>query len=406
MTTIRERAWTLQQLEASGLRGRGGGWFPTHKKWRAVLAEDGVPFVVANGGESEPGSIKDRLVMRTRADEVVRGLKLAIDTLGAERGYLYLKGSFHEEEKRLNAAIGALGLGELITIHRGDDTYVGGEETALLESIEGRVAWPRPKPPRPAAVGLFGRPTLVQNVDTLARVAQAARLGSQFPASETITLSVWGDVSKPGAYEVPFGRTLRSVIDGEAGGAASDIGLVFPNGAQSPPLLSSALEVRLTPDDLGAAGSSLGLASILVLNASTDPVSILRAIARFFERESCAQCPPCILGAANLRSLIEGDRQHSTNRLTPQAAIRETAWFMSMHGYCGHARAGASAVTGLFERWQGPVLERIRTGALPTGAVERDPFAPASEERRALDAFLEGVSPPGASLDSAARPRG
>ena len=386
--SLEERQATLGRLEASGLRGRGGAWFPTHRKWRAVLAEDGAPFVVANGGEGEPGSLKDRFAMRLRTGDLLEGLRLAMETLGAEHGYVYLKGSFIKEEYLLNEAASRLAMRSSISIHRGDDTYVGGEETALLESIEGRVAWPRPKPPRPFAVGLFGRPTLVQNVDTLARVAQAVRLGSEFPAAETITVTVWGDVRKPGAHEVALGRTLRSVIEGEGGGATSEIGMVFPNGAQSPPLAGPDLDVPLTPEGLSEAGTSLGLASILVLNASTDPVSMIRSVARFFERESCGQCPPCAIGAANLARLIEGSRL-TTNRLTPHAAIRETASFMSMHGYCSHGRAGASAVAGLFERWQDQVIERLRGGALPSGSVARDPFAPDSRERRALDAFLQ-----------------
>ena len=383
-----KRAETLDRLEASGLRGRGGAGFPVHRKWRAVRAEEGVPFVVANGGEGEPGSIKDRFVMRTRAKDVLNGLKIAMDTLGAERGYVYLKGSFHEEERRMNAAIEALGLGNAVSVHRGDDTYVGGEETALLESIEGRVAWPRPKPPRPSAVGLFGRPTLVQNVDTLSRVAAAVRAAATFPAEDTLTVTVWGDVRSPGAYEIPVGRTLRSVIEREGGGASSNLGMVFPNGAHSMPLAASQLEVALHPTSPGALGSGLGIASILVLDQQTAPGSLVASVARFFERESCGQCPPCVLGTTNLRQLVTGDRP-PTIRLTPETALRETASFMSMHGYCGHARAGASAVTKLFALWREEIMARLREGATSARTTERDPFATGSAERRALDAFLE-----------------
>ena len=393
MPDTKEREATLKQIEASGLRGRGGGWFPTHKKWRAVLAEEGVPYVVANGGEGEPGSAKDRFTLRRKTDDVLAGLKIAVEALGAERGYVYLKGSFVEEERLLAQAIARLGLGSIVTLHRGDDTYVGGEETAVLESIEGRVAWPRPKPPRPTAVGLFGRPTLVQNVDTLARVAQAARLGATFIQTESLTLTLWGDVRRPGAYEVAMGRTLRSVIEGEGGGAIGEIWMVFPNGAQSPPLRASELDLTLTPGAFADAGTALGVASVLVLNDTVEPVSILRSIARFFERESCGQCPPCVLGAANLRSLIEGDRVGITNHQTPQAAIRETASFMSMHGYCGHSRAAAAAVSGLFERWEGQTLGRLRGNAAPAGLIARDPFGRDSTERAALEAFLQELGP-------------
>lgn len=381
---------TLRQLEASGLRGRGGGAYEAHRKWRAVLTEDGVPVVVANGGEGEPGSIKDRFVMRTRPRDVVRGLTIAMETLGADAGYIYLKGSFHEEKKRLSAALEELNVASNITIHLGDDTYVGGEETALLESIEGRVAWPRPKPPRPAAVGLFGRPTLVQNVDTLARVPDAVRDGAAFADADTLAITIWGDVRRPGAYEVKPARTLRDVIEAEGGGATSNIGMVFPNGAQSMPLSPTQLDIPLTAAALQAAQTALGTASILVLNDAAAPTSILESVARFFERESCGQCPPCVLGTTNLRELVTGAKA-ATNRLTPQASIKETASFMSMHGYCSHSRSGASAVTGLFTRWQTQAIEHVKIGTVAAGLEKRDPFAPGSTERQALDAFLQGV---------------
>ena len=387
--TTEQREETLRLLEASGLRGRGGAWFEAHRKWRAVLAEDGVPFVIANGGEGEPGSIKDRFIMRTRPRDVIRGLRLAMDTLEAERGYIYLKGSFEVEEQRLRTAIADMSLGSSIAIHRGDDTYVGGEETALLESIEGRKAWPRPKPPRPSAVGLFGRPTLVQNVDTLARVDAAVREGSNFASVDTLTLTLWGDVRKPGVYEVRPGRTLRSVIESEGGGSTAPIGLVFPNGAHSSPLSNTAIDTPLDPDALRERGTSLGTASVLVLDHATDRAGVVESVARFFERESCGQCPPCVLGTTNLRQLVTGDRP-PTIRLTPQAAIRETASFMSIHGYCGHCRSGASAVTCLFELWQIDVLDRLRSNA-GGDLRNRDPFAPHSPERAALDRFLDSV---------------
>lgn len=384
--TTEQRHDVLRQLQASGLRGRGGGWFPVFRKWSAVLAEDGAPFVVANGGEGEPGSIKDRCVLRTRPSDVVEGLRLAVGTLGAERGILYLKGSFREEEKRLRATIEARGLSELLSVHRGEDTYVGGEETALLEAIEGRRAWPRPKPPRASAVGLFGRPTLVQNVDTLARVGEAVRLGARFAEADTITLTVWGDVRRPGAYTVARGRTFRSVIETEAGGATRGVGLVLPNGAHSRPLTSEEIDLAIDPDACEAAGFRLGTASVLVLADDTDRASLVESAARFFEREACGQCPPCTGGFENLRKLVTGDRP-PTIRMTPDGAIRETVGFMEIHGYCGHARAGARAVSAFFGLWRDAVLASFR-GQGGRGEM-RDPFAPASPERQALDAFLE-----------------
>jgi NADH-quinone oxidoreductase subunit F len=189
---------------------------------------------------------------------------------------------------------------------------------------------------------------------------------------------------------VPVGRTLRSVIELEGGGAIGNIGMVFPNGAQSMPLSAAQLDVALHPTSLGALGSGLGTASLLVLDDATTPHSVVESVARFFERESCGQCPPCVLGTVNLRQLVTGDRP-PTIRLAPQAAMRETASFMLMHGYCSHARAGASAVTRLFALWQDEIMGHLRNESAPPGARNRDPFAPGSPERRALEAFIEGV---------------
>jgi len=177
------------------------------------------------------------------------------------------------------------------------------------------------------------------------------------------------------------------VIETEGSGTTSRLGLVFPNGAHSMPLTPPELDLPLNPSALAAAGSALGAASILVLDQDTSLPSIVDSIARFFEREACGQCPPCVLGTRNLRSLVAGDRL-GANRLTPQAAIRETASFMSIHGYCSHARAGAASLVGLLARWEDQIIERLRGVVGRSGARDRDPFAPESAERRALDDFL------------------
>jgi NADH-quinone oxidoreductase subunit F len=150
------------------------------------------------------------------------------------------------------------------------------------------------------------------------------------------------------------------------------------------------MELPVDQAALEAAGSGLGTASILVLDAATSFYSIVQSVARFFERESCGQCPPCVLGSTNLRQLVTGTGP-ATQRLTPRAALQETAFFMSMHGYCAHGRSGAAVVTRLFDRWSGPILERLRSGSPIAGTRDRDPFASDSPERRALDLFLARV---------------
>ena len=161
----------VRRAQAANLRGRGGGWFPAGRKWQAVRVEEGDPVVIANGAEGEPGSIKDRFVMTRRAGAVLQGLRLAARAVGAREAIIFLKGSFDAPAAALEKAIAEARLdGVTVAILRGDDGYITGEETAVLETLEGRRPWPRPKPPLPSAVGLHGRPTLVQNVETLARV--------------------------------------------------------------------------------------------------------------------------------------------------------------------------------------------------------------------------------------------
>jgi NADH-quinone oxidoreductase subunit F len=230
----------------------------------------------------------------------------------------------------------------------------------------------------------------VQNVDTLSRLPEAVRRGAAFARDETLTVTLWGDVHSPGAYDVKVGRTFRSVIETEGGGPTLPIGLVFPNGAQAMPLTASQLDLPIDPAALAAQGIALGTASILVLDHATSRPAIVESIARFFERESCGQCPPCVLGTTNLRQLVTGDRP-ATIRLTPKAAVRETASFMSIHGYCGHSRSGATAVSRLFEQWSTEVLDHLRGENQKVELRNRDPFAKGSGERAALDAFLERV---------------
>jgi NADH:ubiquinone oxidoreductase subunit F (NADH-binding) len=246
----------VERLAASGLRGRGGGWFEAARKWRAVRVEGGEPFVVANGAEGEPGSYKDRFVMLRRPQDVVAGLALAARAVGAREAVVFLKGSFDRPAQALSGAIAAASLDGLsVEVRRGDDGYVTGEETAVLEALEGRKPWPRPKPPLPAAVGFRGRPTLVQNVETLARVPAALGDPEAYRRSETALVTVWGEVHRPGVYEVPLGTPLRRVIDEHAGGATEAVGLVFPGGPAGMPLRPADLYVPLDPESLRARGT-------------------------------------------------------------------------------------------------------------------------------------------------------
>ena len=381
----------LQRLEASGLRGRGGGWFPAARKWRTVLAEGGEPFVVANAGEGEPGSLKDRVVLRDRSAEVVQGLQLACRAVGAREAVVYFKEGLAFLQPQMDAAIGAAAVeGLSIRTVVGADTYVAGEETAILEVLEGRRAWPRPKPPLPAAVGYRGRPTLVQNVETLARVPAAVRDPAAYRTTETTLVSIWGDVRHPGVHEVRLGTPLHEVVERFGGGAPDGILAVFPAGPSAPPLGADDLGVALDPDALRAAGSGLGTAALLVVSARVCPTALAVSLTSFFEREACGQCPPCVVGTANLarftRSFHDG-----TGRARDLAFVGETAGFMEMHGYCAHSRTAAGVTRSLLARWTAHVAAHAGASTCPDGLRHLDPFAPGSAARQALE---DAVTPP------------
>ncbi|HET9314311.1 MAG TPA: NADH-ubiquinone oxidoreductase-F iron-sulfur binding region domain-containing protein [Vicinamibacteria bacterium] len=372
----------LARLAASGLRGRGGGWFPAARKWRAVLAEGGEPVVVANGAEGEPGSIKDRFLLRTRPAEVVAGIELAASAVGAAESILYLKGAFEREEERLRDVAGR------VVVRRGADTYVAGEETAVLEALEERRAWPRPKPPLPAAVGLRGRPTLVHNVETLWRLPAALRDPQAFSTSETTLVSLWGHVRRPGVYDVALGTPLRRIVDDLGGGATDGIGLLFPAGPSAAPLLGEQADVPLDPDALREAGSGLGTAAVLVVGRGACPLAVAASVAAFFERESCGQCPPCTAGTANLARVVRAVEAGEA-RARDLTNLDEAAGFMSVHGYCAHSRTAAAAVRGILARVPAEVEAHLRAGRCPHGGAAVDPLAAGSPERLAIERALD-----------------
>ncbi len=381
-------------MSAAGLRGRGGAWFPTARKWQAVRAEGGQPFVIANGHEGEPGSAKDRHVMTTRAGLVVEGLCLAARGVGAREGVLFVKEGFHAAADALQRALDALPRqAPELRVVRGSPAYVAGEETAILEALEGRTAWPRAKPPLPAGVGFEGRPTLVQNVETLARVPAAVRDPQAYRRDERTLVSIWGHVRRPGVYELPLGLPLRRVIDEYAGGASDGLGLIFPAGPSAAPLGDEQADTPLDPTALRQAGSALGTAALLVIGRSVCPLAVALSLAAFFEREACGQCPPCTVGTSGLARILR-QLESGGARAADLRALHEIAGFMRPHGYCAHARTAAASVAGLLERVPEDVAEHLRAGGCPRPTAQCDPFARHSREILALEAAALGDGTP------------
>ena len=316
----------IREIKDAKLLGRGGAAFPTAIKWEAVTANPVRPhYVVCNADESEPGTFKDRVLMEQDPYALVEALTIMGYACGAEQGYIYIRGEYPLAEARLQAAVAAArsrgllgydvmgaGLAFDIEVRRGAGAYIAGEETALINSIEGKRAEPRNKPPFPAQSGLFGKPTAINNVETLLCVLEILRIGGAGFArigtkdsTGTRLFCLSGCVERPGLYEYEFGVTLRQVIDA-AGGARGGrpIQAVLLGGAAGVFVGPDSLDVPLTFEGVRAIGATLGSGVVLVLDDTVDVAVLLRRIARFFRDESCGQCVPCRVGTVRQEELI------------------------------------------------------------------------------------------------------
>jgi NADH:ubiquinone oxidoreductase subunit F (NADH-binding)/NADH:ubiquinone oxidoreductase subunit E len=309
----------LETIEAAGLRGMGGAGFPAGKKWRFVRAEKGPRLMALNADEGEPGTFKDRFFLETNPHRVLEGMLIAAWVIEAKDVYVYLRDEYPAAREILTAEIHQLrahGLDRATKIHlrRGAGAYICGEESAMLESIEGKRGWPRLKPPFPAQVGLFGRPTLIQNVETMYWVPEILAKGPDWWASQgrngrkgLRSYSLSGRVKKPGVYVTAAGITVRQLID-EFGGGMLD-GHVFkaylPGGASGGILPASLGDLPLDFDVLQAHGCFIGSAAIIVLSNEDSMREVVGNLMRFFEDESCGQCTPCRNGTEKTVALLK-----------------------------------------------------------------------------------------------------
>lgn len=351
----------VEELKASSLAGFGGAGFPAGVKWESVAKEGGTPYVVVNADEGEPGTIKDRYVMELRPHLLLEGTLIAMRALGAQEGYIYLREEYATARDRLERAldeIHAVGLLEGLTLELviGAGAYIAGEETAMLESMEGRRAMPRLKPPFPSQVGYLGRPTLINNVETLAHVPAILRNGGAWWAglgkdasAGTRLWSISGAVVQPGCYEAPTGLTARELVEGYAGGFADEVGAVVPGGAASGILPPSALDVPLTREGLREYGAGPGSAALQVFPASYSPLRLLAETMRFFAEESCQKCTPCRIGNRALHHVCEelarGDAAMSREKVDE--------WLLAMEktSICGLGQAAPFPVRNAMRWW-------------------------------------------------------
>ena len=317
----------IDLVKKSGLRGRGGAGFPAGLKWGFMPKENVQKYLCVNTDEGEPGTFKDRVLVEKDPHSIIEGVIIAAYAVGVTRAFVYIRGEFFLGVKSWIKAIadayqrGYLGKNILgsdfsldLTVHRGAGAYICGEETAMIDSLEGRRGEPRLTPPYPAQVGYLGKPTLVHNVETLANVPHIVLHGAEWYASIGTERStgpkifcVSGDVFRRGVYELPLGTPLREVIYDHAGGVPNNkrIKAIIPGGASTPFLTTEHLDVPMDFESLAAAGSALGTGAIVVINEDTCMVDVARRTARFFAHESCGKCTPCRVGSQRIVQVLE-----------------------------------------------------------------------------------------------------
>jgi NADH-quinone oxidoreductase subunit F len=365
-------AAVVDEIKASGLVGRGGAAFPTGIKWEGAAKVAGTEkYVICNADESEPGTFKDRILLIDDPHRTFEGMLIAGYATGARKGYIYIRAEYPYIlpvlENALDEAREANLLGENILgsgfsfdieIRVGAGAYICGEETALFESIEGKRGFPRVKPPFPTTHGLFGKPTVINNVETLCNVpliitqgaAQYRGIGTEkSPGPKLFCVS--GDVTGPGLYEVPFGVTLRELLE-MAGGVAQErkLGSVLFGGAAGAFATAEHLDVRMTFEDLRAASLPLGSGVVMVFDETRDMRDVLQRLGHFFAHESCGKCYPCQMGTQRQMEILDRIAQ---GKILEGDLIRleDVGWTMTDASLCGLGQTAASAVLSAIKLW-------------------------------------------------------
>ena len=323
-----EPAAVLDEVKASGLRGRGGAGFPTGMKWSFLAKGSPKPtYLCCNSDESEPGTFKDRMLMERLPHQLVEGALIASYATGAQTAFLYIRGELRLAAAQVSRAVeeayaagyagqNILGSGRIIdvVVHRGAGAYICGEETALLESLEGKRGYPRLKPPFPAAVGLYGGPTVINNCETLSTVPSIITNGGAWYASigtekskGTRIFCLSGMVNRPGNYELPIGTTFRTVVEEFGGGVigGKKVKAFIPGGSSTPMLPAEKLDISADYESVAAAGSMFGAAGVIVIDEDTCIVGAVHRMTEFYRDESCGKCTPCREGTFWLTQLLE-----------------------------------------------------------------------------------------------------
>ena len=382
ITTMTQQA-IVDEVKKSGLRGRGGAGFPTGVKWGFVPKELNPKYLVVNADESEPGTFNNHEMIDHNPHQLIEGIVISAFAIGANVAYIYIRGEFAYGARWLDQKIAEArargfvgqnvfgsGFNIEIHVHRGAGAYICGEETALLESLEGKIGQPRLKPPFPAVAGLYAKPTVVNNVETLSNVPRIIEKGADWfrsfgteksPGTKAVSIS--GHVKNPGNYEIPLGITMREFIYDWAGGMRSEVPLKFiiPGGASSAWLTAEHLDMPMTWDDMAAAGTMLGSGAVVVLDESVSVVKAALKIDEFFKHESCGKCTPCREGTHFLVKVWERiDEGHG--RVGDIELLADVGKQMLGKCFCPLGDSAVSAVNSSIKFFR-PEIEAEITGA-------------------------------------------
>ena len=372
----------IDEVKKSNLRGRGGAGFPTGMKWFFVPKDSPKPkYVICNADESEPGTCKDRPLMEMDPHQLIEGMVIAGRAIGSHQGFIYIRGEYRYVLDIVDAAIaeaysrGYLGKNILGTgfdfdllIHTGAGAYECGEESALMESLEGKRGYPRIKPPFPAVVGLYGCPTIINNVETLSAVPSIILEGGDSYANRgtpknggTRMLCIAGHINKPGIYEVPLGMNMKKFIYEVAGGIPGNkkIKAVIPGGSSCPLMTADEIDIPMDYDSVAKAGSMLGSGGMVIMDEDTCMVDMARRIMHFYAHESCGWCIPCREGTTWLRKILE--RFHAgLGRAEDIDIIADLAKNMLGRTFCPLGDAAAMPTISIMKKWRGDFEEHLK----------------------------------------------
>jgi NADP-reducing hydrogenase subunit HndC len=384
----------IDQIKRSGLQGRGGAGFPTGLKWDFVSKSKGAPkYVVCNADESEPGTFKDRVILEGDPHSIVEAMTIAGFAVGANHGYIYIRGEYKLAQERVNIAIkqakeyGFLGENIFgtgfnfdIVVHSGAGAYICGEETALIESIEGKRGEPRARPPYPTTHGLWGKPTLVNNVETLANVPPIIRNGAEWyrrfgtPSSPgTKVYTILGNVNVTGMIEVPMGITLREVISIYSGGMknGATFKLAQTGGSSGSIIPASLQDTPMDFESFRRAGVSLGSGALLICDENICVVDLARVLLNFFRKESCGKCTPCRIGTRRAYDILT----HIADGVgTVQDILNLEHIYPSLDqlSNCGLGTTAGVPISGILNHFRAEVEAHIKLKVCPTGVCPMD----------------------------------